>query len=110
MTVQLRRMRVEGWLVIVILPLMVIGCQLGIGARVAPTPVLPATPLPLATPLPPSANTPTPFETRLQTTPRKTELTKVIDGYLHVRYLPPVNANLEVCHFRQVRSDPPSSF
>ena len=86
MTVQLLRMRVEAWLVIVILPLMVIGCQLGIGAQVAPTPMPPATPL---LPVPPSANTPTPFEEKLQSAPRSMELTKVIDGYLYVRYLPP---------------------
>ena len=29
------------------------------------------------------------FEEKLQSRPRKTELTKVIDGYLPVRYLPP---------------------
>ena len=74
---------------IVILPLMVIGCQLGVGAQVAPTPMPPATPLPPDTPIPPSANTPTPFEEKLQSSPRSMELTKVIDGYLHVRYLPP---------------------
>ena len=44
---------------------------------------------PPATPLPPSANTPTPFEEKLQSAPRSMELTKVIDGYLYVRYFPP---------------------
>ena len=70
----------------VALALVAIGCQWGIGAQVAPTPIPPATPLP---PLPPSAATLTPFQEKLQTTPRKVELTKVVDGYLHVRYLPP---------------------
>ena len=66
--------------------LLLVGCQWGVGAQVAPTPMPPATPLP---PVPTSANTPTAFEKKLQTTPRKTELTKVLDGYLHARYLPP---------------------
>ena len=74
------------WLVLLVLSLMMVGCQLGTEAEVAPTPQPPATPLP---PAPPSVNTPTPFEKKLQTTPMKTELTKLIDGYLHARYLPP---------------------
>ena len=73
-------------LILLLVPLVTIGCQFGIGAQPAPTPIPPATPLP---PVPPSANTPTPFEKKLQSTPRSMELTKVIDGYLHVRYLPP---------------------
>ena len=73
-------------MILAILPLMITGCQLGLGAQPAPTPQPPATPL---LPVPPSANTPTPFEIKLQSTPRKVALTKVIDGYLNVRYLPP---------------------
>ena len=70
-----------------LLSVVIIGCQqLGLEAQPAPTPQPPATPLP---PVPPSANTPTPFEKQLQSTPRSKELTKVIDGYLHARYLPP---------------------
>ncbi len=72
--------------ILALLPLLIIGCQLGLGAQPAPTPLPPATPLP---PVPPSANTPTPFEKKLQSTPRSMELTKVIDGYLYARYLPP---------------------
>lgn len=74
------------WLALVVLALVVVGCQWEIGARAAPTPIPSAAPLP---PVPPSANTPTPFEKKLQSTPRSVELTKVIDGFLHVRYLPP---------------------
>ena len=74
------------WLATLLLPLMVVGCQLGFEGRAAATPMPPATPLP---PVPPSANTPTPLEEKLQSAPRSMELTKVIDGYLHVRYLPP---------------------
>ena len=80
------RVKAAVWLALVVLSLVVVGCQWGIGARVAPTPQPPATPL---SPVPPSVTTPTPFEKKLQTTPRKTELTKLIDGYLHARYLPP---------------------
>ena len=81
-----RRVQSAVWLAVVVLVLMMVGCELGSGARVAATPMPPATPLP---PVPPSANTPTPFEEKLQSVPRSMELTKVIDGYLHVRYLPP---------------------
>ena len=80
------------WLLLALLPIMVIGCQLGIGSQVAPTPMQPATPLPPSTPAPGTplpAATLTPFEVKLQSVPRSMELTKVIDGYLHVRYLPP---------------------
>ena len=69
-------------LILLLLSLMILGCQLGIGAQPAPPPH-PATPLP---PAPPTTNTPTPFERKLQTAPRKMELTKVVNGYLHVRY------------------------
>lgn len=65
-----------------LLPPMTIGCQLGIGAQPS------ATPIP-ATPLPPSAATLTPLEKKSQSAPRSMEVTKVIDGYLYVRYLPP---------------------
>ena len=44
------------WLILVLVPLMIIGCQLGIGAQPAPTPLPPATPLPPNTPIqPPTA-------------------------------------------------------
>ena len=62
MAVQLRRMRVEAWLVIVILPLMMVGCQLGIGGEADATP------------------TPAIGETGSNE--------KLIDGYLHVWYIP----------------------
>ena len=104
MTVQLLRMRVEAWLVIVILPLMVIGCQLGIGARVAATPMPPATPAPPDTPLPPVAQfapagsltpsapllppTPTLGQRRSPVGPVTQNNTKIIDGKLHVWYIP----------------------
>lgn len=74
---------------VLLLSLMIIGCQLGVGAQPAPTPIPPATPLPPATLLAPSAATPTLFEKKLQSAPRSMELTKIIGGYLHVRYLPP---------------------
>lgn len=80
------RVSIAGGLIVLLAPLIMAGCQLGIGAQPAATPPPPATPLP---PVPPSANTPTAFEKKLQTTPRSMELTKVIDGYLHARYLPP---------------------
>ena len=76
-------------LILALLPPMTMGCQLGIGAQPTSTPIPPVTPLPPATPLPPSAATLTPFETKLKSAPRSMELTKIIDGYLHVRYLPP---------------------
>lgn len=74
------------WLAVVLMALVVVGCEQRVDAQLASTPLPPATPLP---PVPPSANTPTPFEKKLQSAPRSMELTKVIDGYLHVRYLPP---------------------
>lgn len=64
-------------LILALLPLLTIGCQLGTGTQ------------PASTPIPPVAATPTFFEKKLQSAPRSMELTKVIDGYLHVRYLPP---------------------
>ena len=81
------RERSAVWLVMALLPLMMVGCQLGFGARPAATPIPPATPLPA---LPPSPSTPTPFEKTLQSTGmRSMEKEKVLDGNLHVRYLPP---------------------
>ena len=86
MNVAKNRAAIAGGLVLLLASLIMVGCQLGIGAQPAATPPPPATPLP---PVSPSANTPTAFEKKLQTTPRSTELTKVVDGYLHARYLPP---------------------
>ena len=107
MTMQRRRKSgttAVGWLLVVILPLMMVGCQLGIGARGAPTPVPPATPLPPETPLPPVAQF-TPVESLTPSAPlppptptlgqRKSPVgpvtqnnTKIIDGKLHVWYIP----------------------
>ena len=78
--------RATSCLILSLVALMIISCQLGTETHPAPTPQPPATPLP---PAPPTANTPTAFEKKLQSAPRSMELTKVIDGYLHVRYLPP---------------------
>ena len=50
------------WLALLLLPLMMVGCQWGIGARVSPAPHPPLPPTPAASDQ------------------------KVIDGYLHVRY------------------------
>ncbi len=74
-SVRTRRMmttRVQSavWLALVVLSLVVVGCQWGIGARVTPTPIPPATPLP---PLPPAA---------------VDRDSKIIDGYLRVQYIP----------------------
>ena len=63
-------------LLLALLPLMIIGCQLGIGVGDAATPH----------PLPPP--TPTLEERRVQTGPEIGNNTKVIDGYLHVWYIP----------------------
>ena len=52
------------WLVLALLPLIAIGCQLGIASQPAPTPFPPATPLPPDTPVPP----PTPLPTVIQRT------------------------------------------
>ncbi len=46
-------------LILALLPLVIIGCQLGPGAQPAPTPLPPATPLPPNTPVPPPAPVPT---------------------------------------------------
>ncbi len=69
-------------MIIALLVLMMVGCELGVGARVAPTPMPPATPLPPATPapsasLPASGSGPTSADQKL------------VDGYLYVRYFPP---------------------
>ena len=56
------RVKAAVWLALVVLSLMVVGCQWGIGARVAPTPRPPLPPTPAASDQ------------------------KVIDGYLQVRY------------------------
>ena len=49
-------------LILALLPLLTIGCQLGMGTQPAPTPLPPATPLPPDTPVPP----PTPAPTAIQ--------------------------------------------
>ena len=53
------------WIILLLLPLITIGCQLGLGAQPAPTPQPPAPPLP---PVPPASDL------------------KVIEGYLQVQY------------------------
>lgn len=78
--------RAASFLILSLVALMIISCQLGTEAYPASTPQPPATPLP---PAPPTANTPTAFEKKLQSAPRSMELTRVIDGFLNVRYLPP---------------------
>ena len=60
-------------LVLLLLPLMTIGCQLGLGAQPAPTPIPPAIPT---------------LEGRVQTGPEIGNNTKVIEGNLHVWYIP----------------------
>ena len=67
-------------LILLLLSLMMIGCQLGPGEQPA------STPLPTAASLPPP--TPTLEERRVQTGPEIGNNTKVIDGYLHVWYVP----------------------
>ena len=68
------------WLILALLPLMIIGCQLGIGEQPAPTPLPPATPLPPNTPMPP----PTPAPTVIQrSVPGVTEV-----DYVTVKMLP----------------------
>ncbi len=46
------------WLILALLPLMIIGCQLGIEPQPASTPLPPATPLPPNTPIPPPTAVP----------------------------------------------------
>ena len=46
------------WLILALLPLMIIGCQLGIEPQPASTPLPPATPLPPNTPVPPPTAVP----------------------------------------------------
>ena len=60
-------------MLLALLPLMTIGCQLGLGAQPAPTPQPPATPLP---PSAPSAGATSSDQ-------------KLVDGYLYVEYVPP---------------------
>ena len=69
-------------IILLLLSLMIIGCQLGIGPQPASTPLPTATspPLPLATP--------TLEERRVQTGPEIGNNTKVIKGNLHVWYVP----------------------
>lgn len=62
------------WLALVVLSLVVVGCQWEIGTRVAPTPIPPATP--------------TLEERRVQTGPEIGNNTKVIEGNLHIWYIP----------------------
>ena len=74
------RVTATTWLTLILLPLMIIGCQLGIGAQPAPTP------LPTAAPLP--APTPTLEERRVQTGPEIGNNTRVLKGNLQVWYVP----------------------
>ena len=92
------------WLAVVILSLAAAGCQWGIGVGAAPTPRPPATPMPPNTPVPPVARytpaasltpaapvlppTPTLEERRMPVGVRIGNNTKVIDGNLHVWYIP----------------------
>ena len=68
------RVTAAAWLALVVLVLVMVGCQWGIGAQVAPTPIPPATP--------------TLEERRVQTGPEIGNNTKVIEGNLHVWYIP----------------------
>ena len=78
-------------MIIALMPLMIAGCQVGVGARAAPTPMPPATPLPPATPAP---GTPlpgvSPVAEERQYPMRRLIVgdTKVIEGYLSVEYFP----------------------
>ena len=69
-----RREKSVTWLAALLLALTLVGCQWGIGARVAPTPIPPAIP--------------TLEEGRVQTGPEIGNNTKVIEGNLHVWYIP----------------------
>ena len=62
------------WLILLLLSLVTIGCQLGLGAQPAPAPIPPPTP--------------TLEERRVQTGPEIGNNTKVIEGNLHVWYIP----------------------
>ena len=53
------RAKSAAWIILALLPLIIIGCQLGIGAQPASTPLPPATPLPPDTPVPPPTPAPT---------------------------------------------------
>ena len=52
------RVAATTWLTLILLPLMIIGCQLGFGPQPASTPLPPATPLPPDTPVPPPTAVP----------------------------------------------------
>ena len=60
-------------IILALLPLMIIGCQVGIGSQLAPT--LHPPPAPTLPASPPTSAT--------------DHNSKLIDGYLHVRYIPP---------------------
>jgi len=68
-----RRVTSASILILLLVPLVTIGCQLGLGAQPAPKP------RPPATPLPPSAPDAGAVSSDL----------KLVEGYLYVRYFPP---------------------
>ena len=55
------------WLILALLPLMIIGCQLGIEPQPASTPLPPATPLPPNTPVPPPTAVPRAIQRSVRT-------------------------------------------
>ena len=55
------------WLILALLPLMIIGCQLGIEPQSASTPLPPATPLPPDTPVPPPTPAPAVIQRSVRT-------------------------------------------
>ena len=71
-------------MILALLPLVIVGCQLGSGVQPAATPRPP--PPPPFLPAPPP--TPTLEERKVQTGLEIGNNTKVIDGYLHVWYIP----------------------
>ena len=66
------RVAATTWLTLILLPLMIIGCQLGFGEQPAPTPLPPTTPI-----LP-----------EIRVTPGYKPHIKVVDGYLYVVHSP----------------------
>ena len=86
------------WVAVAVLSLMVAGCEQGVEVQPASTPVPPATPMPPNTPVPPVASltpaapvlppTPTLEERRMPVGTNFGNNTRVLDGDLHVWYIP----------------------
>ena len=67
-------------MILALLPLVIIGCQLGFGAQPAPTPLPPVAPLPPTTPIL--------EERRMPAGVKMAHNTKALDGDLYVWYIP----------------------